>query len=168
MANHTNPTQSMPITMEGVPEEQRRAASNDSLLEILVDTINTHIYNEVQAQLESQVTLLVARAFNNVLEARNALHLMDQALETVIDEKIDRAVEQAMTEHEANSVHNDSDDVERIAADAARETLKEYARTQEGWVTEDEVKDIITQHVDEELDGIDWEEKVKDVLREML
>jgi hypothetical protein len=39
---------------------------------------------------------------------------------------------------------------------------------QEGWVTKDQVQDIITEHVDEELDLIDWEEKVKDVLREML
>jgi hypothetical protein len=30
------------------------------------------------------------------------------------------------------------------------------------------VNDLITEHVDSELDLIDWEEKVKDVLREML
>jgi len=114
------------------------------------------------------IDMLVETKFNAMVENRRALHLMDQALETMIDQKIDRAVEQAMTEHENNNVHNDSDDIERIAADAARETLNAYARTQEGWVTEDEVKDIITQHVDEEIDGIDWEEKVKDVIRDML
>lgn len=154
----------MPITMEGMPEEKRRAASNASLLETLVDTINTHIYNEVQSQMEAQVTLLVTRAFNNVLEARNALKLMDDALEHRIDQKIAKAI----TDHEGTEEHHDHANIEQIAADTTRETLKEYARTQEGWVTEDQVKDIITTHVDEELDGIDWEEKVKDVLREML
>jgi beta-glucosidase-like glycosyl hydrolase len=164
MTDQTNPAASMPITMEGMPEEKRRAASNASLLEILVGTINTHIYNEVQAQLESQVTLLVARAFNNMLEARNALKLMDDALEHRIDEKITQAIE----DHEGTEEHHDHANIEQIAADQARETLKEYARTQQGWVTEDQVKDIITEHVDEELDMIDWDEKVKDVLREML
>lgn len=164
MTDQTNPAASMPITMEGMPEEKRRAASNASLLEILVNTINTHIYNEVQAQLESQVTLLVARAFNNVLEARNALKLMDDALEHRIDQKI----AQAIIDHEGNEEHHTQETIEQMAADTARETLKEYARTQEGWVTEDQVKDIITEQIDDEIDGIDWDEKVKDVLREML
>ena len=56
----------------------------------------------------------------------------------------------------------------RLAADQARETLKEYAERQEGWVTKDQVNDLITEHVDEELDKLDWEERVKDVLRDML
>jgi hypothetical protein len=30
------------------------------------------------------------------------------------------------------------------------------------------VNDLITEHVDEELDKLDWEERVKDVLRDML
>lgn len=164
MTEQTNTAASMPITMGAMPEETRRAASNASLLEILVDTINTHIYNEVQAQLESQVTLLVTRAFNNVLEARNALKLMDDALEKRIDDKIIEAI----AAHENDEEHHDQSQIEMWAADIARETLKEYARTQEGWVTEDQVKDIVTEQIDEEIDGIDWDERVKDVLREML
>lgn len=164
MTDQTNSAASMPITMEDMPEEQRRAASNASLLEIIVNTINTHIYNEVQSQMAAQVTLLVARAFNNVLEARNALKLMDDALEHRIDQKIT----QAIAEHENTEEHWSRESLEQIAADQARETLSEYAERQEGWVTKDQVKDIITEHVDEELEGIDWDEKVKDVLREML
>jgi hypothetical protein len=154
----------MHITMGDLPEQKRRAASNASLLELIVDTINTHIYNEVQAQLESQVTLMVARAFNNVLEARNALKLMDDALEHRIEQKIIAAI----AEHENVEAHYGRADIEQIAADQARETLKEYAERQEGWVTKDQVQDIITEQIDEEIDGIDWEERVKDVLREML
>ena len=148
-----------PITMDDsnqkyMPEPGYQPAN--MFLNTFLEAFNKHI------------DMLVETKFNAMVENRRALHLMDQALETMIDQKIDRAVEQAMTEHENNNVHNDSDDIERIAADAARETLNAYARTQEGWVTEDEVKDIITQHVDEEIDGIDWEEKVKDVIRDML
>lgn len=164
----TDPNTSMPITMEGVPEQERREASNNSLLEILVDTINTHIYNEVQAQLESQVTLLVTRAFNAMVENRRTLALMDQALETMIDQKIEAAVTVAIDRHEDNEAHNTQEDIEQMAADTARETLREYAERQEGWVTKDQVNDLITEHVDEELDRIDWEEKVKDVIRDML
>jgi len=143
-----------PITMDDDKQPTHHVAH--SFINLFLEAVTKHI------------DMLVETKFNAMVENRRALHLMDQALETMIDQKIDRAVEQAMTEHENNNVHNDSDDIERIAADTARETLKEYARTQEGWVTEDEVKDIITQHVDEEIDGIDWEEKVKDVIRDML
>ena len=143
-----------PITMDDDKQPTHHVAH--SWVNLFLEAVTKHI------------DMLVETKFNAMVENRRALHLMDQALETMIDQKIDRAVEQAMTEHENNNVHNDSDDIERIAADAARETLNAYARTQEGWVTEDEVKDIITQHVDEEIDGIDWEEKVKDVIRDML
>jgi len=143
-----------PITMDDDKQPTHHVAH--SFINLFLEAVTKHI------------DMLVETKFNAMVENRRALHLMDQALETMIDQKIDRAVEQAMTEHENNNVHNDSDDIERIAADAARETLNAYARTQEGWVTEDEVKDIITQHVDEEIDGIDWEEKVKDVIRDML
>ena len=142
-----------PITMD---DKQPTHHVAHSWVNLFLEAVTKHI------------DMLVETKFNAMVENRRTLALMDQALETMIDQKIDRAVEQAMTEHENNNVHNDSDDIERIAADTARETLKEYARTQEGWVTEDEVKDIITQHVDEEIDGIDWEEKVKDVIRDML
>lgn len=162
MTNDTNT--SMPITMEGVPEQERREASNNSLLEILVDTINTHIYNEVQAQLESQVTLLVTRAFNAMVENRRTLALMDEALDRMINDKIIEAI----AEHENAQEHYDDGAITQIAADQARETLREYAERQEGWVTKDQVNDLITEHVDEELDRIDWEEKVKDVIRDML
>lgn len=148
-----------PITMDddkqpNPPEPQHHVAH--SFINLFLEAVTKHI------------DMLVETKFNAMVENRRALHLMDQTMYAMIDEKIETAVEVAILSHEDNVVHNDSDDVERIAADAARETLKEYARTQEGWVTEDEVKDIITQHVDEEIDGIDWEEKVKDVLREML
>ena len=143
-----------PITMDDDKQPTHHVAH--SFINLFLEAVTKHI------------DMLVETKFNAMVENRRALTLMDQALETMIDQKIDRAVEQAMTEHENNNVHNDSDDIERIAADAARETLNAYARTQEGWVTEDEVKDIITQHVDEEIDGIDWEDKVKDVIRDML
>jgi hypothetical protein len=62
----------------------------------------------------------------------------------------------------------DEANVEQLAADTARETLKEYASKQEGWVTEDQVNDLITERVDEEIDLIDWDEKVKDAIRNLL
>lgn len=155
MTHQTNAAASMPITME---EDSNQPAHH----------VATSFINLFLEQIEQVVDVRVEAKFNAMVENRRALHLMDQALETVIDQKIDRAVEQAMTEHEAHGDHHDQAQVEMWAADAARETLKEYARTQEGWVTEDEVKDIITQHVDEEIDGIDWDERVKEVLREML
>lgn len=140
-----------PITMDDdkqttPPEPQHHVAH--SWVNLFLEAVTKHI------------DMLVETKFNAMVENRRALHLMDQALELMIAQRIETAVEMAILSHE--------DNIERIAADAARGTLKEYARTQEGWVTEDEVKDIITQHVDEEIDGIDWEEKVKDVLRDML
>lgn len=159
MTNHTNPTQSMPITMDDDNQPNPPEPAH------YVEPSFVHLFLEA---VTKHIDMLVETKFNAMVENRRALHLMDQALETVIDEKIDRAVEQAITSHEDNEEHHTQETIEQMAADTARETLKEYARTQQGWVTEDEVKDIITQHVDEEIDGIDWEEKVKDVLREML
>ena len=144
-----------PITMDDSnqptpPGSQHHVAH--SFINLFLEAVTKHI------------DMLVETKFNAMVENRRALTLMDEALERRINDKII----EAMAEHENDNVHNDSDDIERIAADAARDALKEYARTQEGWVTEDEVKDIITQHVDEEIDGIDWDERVKDVIRDLL
>lgn len=145
----------MPITMD---EDSNQPAHHvaTSLINLFLESMTKHI------------DMLVETKFHAMVENRRALYLMDQALETMIDEKVENAVNAAITNHEDNAEHYGQADVEQMAADTARETLKEYARTQQGWVTEDEVKDIITTHVDEELDGIDWDERVKDVLREML
>jgi hypothetical protein len=82
--------------------------------------------------------------------------------------QIEAMIENRMLDHEGSSDHLDEANVEQLAADTARETLKEYASTQEGWVTKDQVQDIITEQMDEELDNIDWDEKVKDAIRNLL
>jgi len=157
MTNNSNP---MPITMDDNITPPNPYTPSHAVHHSLIDALLSQVTNHID--------MLVETKFNAMVENRRALHLMDQALETLIDQKIDRAVEQAMTEHEVNTDHYSKDEVEGIAADQARETLSEYAERQEGWVTKDQVNDLITEHVDEELDMIDWDEKVKDVLREML
>lgn len=144
-----------PITMDDSnqptpPGSQHHVAH--SFINLFLEAVTKHI------------DMLVETKFNAMVENRRALTLMDEALERRINDKIT----EAMAEHEINEDHLTREDIEGIASDAARDALKEYARTQEGWVTEDEVKDIITQHVDEEIDGIDWDERVKDVIRDLL
>jgi uncharacterized membrane-anchored protein YjiN (DUF445 family) len=155
----------MPITMDEptpTPDPQEESASR--LFHMLTQTMAAYVRSEIRMGLQNAVAKLVEDRFDELVTNRNALKLMDEELHKRIEVMIDYAI----TEHEGSSDHLDSDTVEVHAAATARETLAEYARKQEGWVTEDQVKDIITQHVDEEIDGIDWEEKVKDVLREML
>ena len=163
----------LPITMDDSttppePNQDTTPQNADRLFKAITATMQTFINFEVQEAIRSNVERLVQRKFDEMMENRRALHLMDQALERVIDDKIERKINEAIAEHENAQDHFDTDDVERIAADQARETLSEYAERQEGWVTKDQVNDLITEHVDEELDGIDWEEKVKDGLRGML
>jgi hypothetical protein len=110
------------------------------------------------------IDMLVETRFNHLVQTRNTLALLDVEMKKEIADMIETAIES----HEGRDAHFDRDTIEEISADQARETLNEYAERQEGWVTKDQVQDIITEHVDEELDLIDWEEKVKDVLREML
>lgn len=150
---------SQPITMDDsnqkyMPEPGYQPAN--MFLNTFLEAFNKHI------------DMLVETKFNAMVENRRALTLMDQALETMIDDKIERKIDDAITSHEGRDAHFDRETIEQMAADQARETLKEYAERQEGWVTKDQVNDLITQHVDEEIDGIDWEDKVKDVLRDML
>jgi len=140
-----------PITMDE-PTPAPAHAVHHALIDALLSQFTKHI------------DMLVETKFNAMLANRNALKLMDDEMYKRIETMIDNATDY----HLQNYVHNDSDDIERIAADTARDTLTEYAERQEGWVTKDQVNDLITEHVDEEIDGIDWEEKVKDVLREML
>lgn len=147
MTTNSNP---MPITMDDSKQVDTRPPSDLPAL--------------ISSALALHINHLVETKFNAMVENRRALHLMDQALERMIEDKIDKAIDS----HEGSREHNDSDDIERIAADQARETLRDYAEKQEGWVTKDQVNDLITEHVDEELDRIDWEERVKDVLRDML
>lgn len=129
-----------------------------------VHAVHHALIDALLSQFTKHIDMLVETKFAAMLANRNALTLMDDEMYKRIEVMIDYAI----TEHEGSSDHLDEANVEQTAADTARETLKEYARKQEGWVTEDQVKDIITQHVDEELDNIDWDEKVKDVLRDML
>jgi hypothetical protein len=140
----------MPITM--AEPQQPAHAVHHTLIDALLNQFTMHI------------DMLVETKFHAMLANRNALKLMDEELH----KRIETMIENRMLDHEGSSDHLDEANVEQLAADTARETLAEYARTQKGWVTEDQVKDIITQHVDEELDNLDWDEKVKDVLREML
>lgn len=158
--------QTNPITMDD--NNQPCTPSIPSIPSITMPFPQFELMTALLGALDAHITKQVEAKFNAMVENRRALHLMDQALETMIDDKIENAVSQAIIDHETNNVHNDSDDVERIAADTARETLKEYAETQEGWVTKDQVCDIITEQLDEEIDGIDWDEKVKDALRNLL
>jgi regulator of replication initiation timing len=130
------------------------------LLRTLMKTFNQ--------QIEQIIDLKVEAKLQDMVTNRNTLQLMDDAMLTRIKDIVDEAVQNAADDHTQNYVHNDSDDIERIAGDTARETLSEYAERQEGWVTKDQVNDLITEHVDSELDNIDWDEKVKDVLRDML
>lgn len=157
MTNNINP---MPITMDD--------STTPPTLPQTPNLPSNHLLVALMETIDAYVNKLVETKFNAMVENRRALHLMDQALETMIDDKIERKIDDAMTSHEGRDAHFDHADIERIAADQARETLTEYAERQEGWVTKDQVNDLITEHVDEELDMIDWEEKVKDVLREML
>ena len=153
--NDTNTA--MPITMDDSttpPEPQHHVAG--AFINLFLEAVTKHI------------DMLVETKFNAMVDSRRTLALLDQAMETMIDDKIERKIDDAITSHEGRDAHFDKDNIEQIAADQARETLTEYAERQEGWVTKDQVNDLITEHVDEELDMIDWEEKVKDVLREML
>ena len=173
MTNATQPAQPMLITMDDSttppePNQDTTPQNADRLFKAITATMQTFINFEVQEAIRSNVERLVQRKFDEMMENRRALHLMDQALETMIDQKVEAAVNAAIDLHEATADHYSKNEIEGIAADQARETLSEYAERQEGWVTKDQVNDLITEHVDEELDGIDWEEKVKDVIREML
>ena len=155
----------MPITMaEPTPAPDPHEASASRLFHALTQTMAAYVRSEIALSLQSMVAKMVEDRFDELVNNRNALKLMDEEMHKRIEVMIDYAI----TEHEGSSDHLDEANVEQLAADTARETLKEYASKQEGWVTEDQVKDIITQHVDEELDNIDWDEKVKDVLRDML
>ena len=140
----------MPITMD--EPQQPAHAVHPALIETLLSQFTKHI------------DMLVETKFHAMLANRNALTLMDDEMY----KRIETMIENRMIDHEGSTEHHDHENIEQIAADTARATLAEYARKQEGWVTEDQVKDIITEHVDEELDNIDWDEKVKDVLRDML
>jgi hypothetical protein len=141
-------------------------------MNITMDEPETSPHEEVRAQLSTllnqtmaaYVRKLVEDRFDELVANRNTLKLMDVEM----FERIEKMIDKAVVDHEGSEPHVGEPTIEQIAADTARETLSEYASKQEGWVTKDQVNDLITGHVDSELDLIDWDEKVKDVLREML
>jgi hypothetical protein len=139
-----------PITMD--EPQQPAHAVHHALIDALLSQFTAHI------------DMLVETKFNAMLTNRNVLKLMDEEMHKQIEVMIDYAI----TEHEGSSDHLDEANVEQTAADTARATLAEYASKQEGWVTSDQVNDLITERVDEELDMVDWDEKVKDAIRNML
>jgi len=144
----------MPITMDE-PQQPAHAVHH-----ALIDTL--------LSQFTKHIDMLVETKFNAMLTNRNALTLLNDEMLAHVRQVSKDAAQELLDAHEADNEHNDTAEVEQIAADTARDTLAEYASKQEGWVTVDQVNDLITEHVDEELDRIDWDEKVKDVLREML
>ncbi len=140
----------MPITMD--EPQQPAHAVHHTLIDALLSQFTAHI------------DMLVETKFHAMLANRNALKLMDEEMH----KQIEAMIENRMLDHEGSHEHLDEEHIEQTAADTARETLKEYASTQEGWVTKDQVQDIITEQMDEEIDGIDWDERVKDALRNLL
>jgi flagellar basal body rod protein FlgC len=155
----------MPITMdEPTPTPDPQAESASRLFHALAQTMAAYVRSEIRMGLQNAVAKLVEDRFDELVTNRNTLKLMDEEM----FKRIEVMIENAVDTHEVNKDHADIVEVEQVAADTARETLSEYASKQEGWVTSDQVNDLITEHVDEELDRIDWDEKVKDVLREML
>jgi predicted nucleic-acid-binding protein len=156
----------MPTTMDEpatqAPDPQEESASR--LFHALTQTMAAYVRSEIALNLVKEVDRMVQNKFDELVQNRNTLALLDVEMKKEIADMIETAIES----HEGRDAHFDKDTIEQSAADQARETLREYAERQEGWVTKDQVNDIITEHVDEELDRIDWEERVKDVLREML
>ena len=155
----------MPITMdEPTPAPDAHEASASRLFHALSQTMAAYVRSEIALSLRNAVDKLVEDRFDEILANRNALKLMDEEM----FKRIEAMIENRVDDHEGSSDHLDEANVEQLAADTARETLKEYARKQEGWVTEDQVNDLIIEQLNEEIDNIDWDEKVKDVLRDML
>ena len=155
----------MPITMDepaSTPDPQAESASR--LFHALTQTMAAYVRREIHMGLQNVVAKLVEDRFDELVTNRNTLKLMDEEM----FKRIGDMIENAITEHEGSSDHLDEANVEQLAADTARETLKDYASKQEGWVTKDQVNDLITEHVDEEIDGIDWDERVKEALRNLL
>jgi hypothetical protein len=126
--------------------------------------VHPTLIDTLLSQFTAHIDMLVETKFYALVQTRNTLTLLDVEMKKEIADMIETAIES----HEGRDAHFDRETIEEISADQARETLSEYAERQEGWVTKDQVNDLITEHVDEELDRIDWEEKVKDVLRDML
>jgi hypothetical protein len=143
----------MNITMdEPTPTPDPQAESASRLFHALTQTMAAYVRKLVEAR------------FDELVANRNTLKLMDVEL----FERIETMIDKAVIDHEGSEPHVGEPTIEQIAADTARETLSEYASRQEGWVTKDQVNDLIIEHVDSELDLIEWDEKVKDVLRDML
>jgi hypothetical protein len=140
----------MHITMD--EPKQPTHAVHHTLIDALLNQFTAHI------------DMLVETKFSAMLANRNALKLMDDAMFS----RIETMIEIAVDNHDGNTEHWSRDELDQLAADQARETLSEYASKQEGWVTKDQVTDLITEHVDEELDLIDWDEKLRDALRNLL
>ena len=155
----------MPITMdEPTPTPDPQAESASRLFHALTQTMAAYVRREIHMGLQNAVAKLVEDRFDELVANRNTLKLMDVEM----FERIETMIDKAVIDHEGSSEHHDHENIEQIAADTARETLSEYASKQEGWVTVDQVNDLITERVDEELDLIDWDEKVKDAIRNML
>jgi uncharacterized membrane protein YheB (UPF0754 family) len=155
----------MPITMDepaSTPDPQAESASR--LFHALTQTMAAYVRREIHMGLQNVVAKLVEDRFDELVTNRNTLKLMDEEMFKRIGDMIENAIDA----HEADQDHPDTAVVEQLAADTARETLKDYASKQEGWVTKDQVNDLITEHVDEEIDGIDWDERVKEALRNLL
>ena len=154
MTNDTDTTQTFPPTPTPTP------TPNQTMAFVLMH----NVMNSFMEQIEQVIALKVEAKLQDILTSRNTLQLMDETMML----RIEAMVENAMDHHTQNYEHHDSDDLENLAADKARETMKEYAEREEGWVTQDRVNDIVTERIDEEIDAIDWDERVKEVLREML
>jgi len=148
----------MPITMD--EPAPTKPTPNQTMAFVLMH----NVMNAFMEQMEQVIAIKVANALDELLANRNALKLMDEEMH----KQIETMIENRMLDHEGSHEHLDEEHIEQLAADTARETLKEYASTQEGWVTKDQVQDIITEQMDEELDNIDWDEKVKDAIRNLL
>ena len=122
----------------------------------LMDTLGKVLFAHIEALVEAKV--------NDIMQSHATMALIDEKTE----ERIREIAKDLMDEHESDYEHNSTDDISDTVAtyvhnidlaDKVKYAVQE-CMSDGDYVTEDRVVDIVT-------DEIDFEEKVKEVLRNL-
>lgn len=122
---------------------------------------NHDLLYKLLAVIENHVNQLVERKVNQVMENHGTLRFIDDAF----SDRIREIAADVVTEHEQDFEHNSTDDIsDTVATHIAHTNFDELVRgavetllSDGDYATEERVQEMIDEH--------DFEESVKDVLR---
>jgi PHD/YefM family antitoxin component YafN of YafNO toxin-antitoxin module len=132
----------------------------NTLFAQILDAINTHIDKRVEEKV------------NQIMESHKTMMLLDENIETRMRVIANEVAGEAIVVHEQDYEHNTEDEIHDIAVNAQQnvDLTSMVERTVNQILQDDDyaTKEDASEIAQDKVDDIDWQEKVKEAMQEIM